>query len=42
MHKLKNFVFTLNNICGSGELSGKMLLGRIVGNNKIDAYFRVD
>ncbi len=26
---------------GSGALSGKMLLVRIVKNNKIDAYFRV-
>jgi len=25
---------------GSGALSGKMLLVRIVENNKIDAYFR--
>ena len=25
---------------GSGSLSGKMLLVRIVENNKIDAYFR--
>ena len=25
---------------GSGVLSGKMLLVRIVENNKIDAYFR--
>ena len=25
---------------GSGVLSGKMLLGRIIENNKIDAYFR--
>ena len=27
-------------IIGSGALSGKMLLVRIVENNKIDAYFR--
>ena len=27
-------------ILGSGALSGKMLLERIVENNKIDAYFR--
>ncbi len=27
-------------IFGSGALSGKMLLARIVENNKIDAYFR--
>ena len=26
---------------GSGALSGKMLLVRIVKNNKIDDYFRV-
>ncbi len=25
---------------GSGALSGKMLLVRIIKNNKIDAYFR--
>ncbi len=25
---------------GSGALSGKMLLVRIIENNKIDAYFR--
>ena len=28
------------NIFGSGALSGKMLLVRIVENMKIDAYFR--
>ncbi len=28
------------NIFGSGALSGKMLLVRIVKNNEIDAYFR--
>ncbi len=25
---------------GSGALPGEMLLGRIIANNKIDAYFR--
>ncbi len=28
-------------IPGSGALSGKMLLVRIIENNKVDAYFRV-
>ena len=28
--------------CGYGALSGKMLLVRIIENNKIDAYFRAD
>ncbi len=27
-------------VFGSGDLSGKMLLVRIVENNKIDDYFR--
>ena len=27
---------------GSGALSGKMLLARIIENNKIDDYFRSD
>ncbi len=30
----------INNNLGSGEPSGKMLLVRIIENNKIDAYFR--
>ncbi len=29
-----------NKIFGSGALSGKMFLVRIVENNRIDAYFR--
>ncbi len=30
----------INRYIGSGALSGKMLLVRIIENNKIDAYFR--
>ena len=29
-----------NSLLGSGALSGKILLVRIIENNKIDAYFR--
>ena len=28
--------------CGTGALFGKMLLVRIIENNKIEAYFRSD
>ena len=34
--KLKTYII----IIGSGALSGKIILVRIVENNKIDAYFR--
>ncbi len=30
----------LGKLFGSGALSGKMMLVRIIENNKIDAYFR--
>ena len=32
----------LKTFLGSGALSGKMLLVRIVENDRIDAYFRTD
>ncbi len=43
-HKIISHSFmisTKNLYFGSGAFSGKMLLVRIVENNKIDAYFRV-
>ncbi len=36
----ENYLFNEEKIFGYGALSGKMLLVRIVKNNKIDAYFR--
>ncbi len=30
----------ISSLLGSGALFGKMLLARIIENNKIDAYFR--
>ncbi len=39
LNKNKSIVTNIK-IFGSGALSGKMLLVRIISNNKIDNYFR--
>ena len=40
LSKLNKRDFFVTKIFGYGALSGKMLLPRIIENNKIDAYFR--
>ncbi len=41
MEQGQRFSYQRVNNFGSGALSGKMLLVRIVENNKIDEYFRL-